>query len=291
MKDEIAQFQAKIQKLQEENKILNDNLKNFYLLNNMFSELLKLKDLEQIYLYISGCLQNHIPNSIVLYVSIDEQVNETKLECIEGINNNLLKRILSISGFNPIGKTYKLLPKHNDYFRAGKLVEFKGGLAEFSASEFPDMIAHSIEKLIGLYKIYTIGIVKDENLLAAIHFLTFSKQTITDSFFIETFVKQAGIILQKKIAENALFESEKYIRTILESEPECVKIIDRDGKLEYLNPAGIKMIEANSLEQVRGMPVLPMVTEAFRVSMENLISKTFAGVYSKLEYEAIGING
>lgn len=76
MKDEIAQFQDKIQTLQEENKILNDNLKNFYLLNNMFSELLKLKDLEQIYLYISGCLQNHIPNSIVLYVSIEDRLTK-----------------------------------------------------------------------------------------------------------------------------------------------------------------------------------------------------------------------
>jgi len=226
MIDEVAKYKEQIDKLEKENKFLKENQKKFNLLNDMFSEMLKIQDLGSIFKYVATSLQKYFANTIVLYVSINEQINETCLETVEGIENILMNKILSISGFNPVGKKYKLLPQHNDYFRSGKLVEFSGGLAEFSASEFPNFIARTIETLIGLYKIYTIGILKDESLLAAIHLLTFNKTVIDDNFFIETFVKQAGIIIQKKTAEIALLESEAKSRAILQALPDMIFIQD-----------------------------------------------------------------
>ncbi len=200
MMEEISKYKQQIEQLQNENKFLKENQEKFNLLNDLFSEMLNLQDLESIYKYIAVTLQKCFANTIVLYVSVNEQANDTRLEAVEGISNKFFNKILNLSGFNPIGKKFKLLPTHNEYFRAGKLVEFSGGLGEFSASEFPYLIAKSIENLIGLHKIYTIGILKDEHLFAAIHFLTFSKTVINDNNFIEAFVKRAGIILQKKIA-------------------------------------------------------------------------------------------
>jgi PAS domain S-box-containing protein len=180
------------------------NEEQFKLLNSLTSEMLLLQDLESTYKFIAKNLQNYNPNTLVLYVSIDESSQQTRLEAISGLDNNLLKKVIKISGFNPIGKTYQLTELHLSIFKSGNFVEFKGGLTEFSASEFPTFATNAIEKLIGLHKIYTIGINKDDELLAAIHFLTFNKQVISDGNFIEVFVKQAGLVLQKIINEKAL---------------------------------------------------------------------------------------
>ncbi|MFA6618298.1 MAG: ATP-binding protein [Candidatus Neomarinimicrobiota bacterium] len=174
------------------------------LLNNLTSEMLRLQSVESIYTFIAEHLQKNYPNTIVLVVSIDEAIKQSRLEVVAGLDNSLLRKAIRISGINPIGKTYKLNEIHNSYFKSGHFVEFNGGLTEFSASEFPIFVTNAFEKLIGLHKIYTIGINKDDELLAAIHFFTFNKQVITDDNFIEVFVKQAGLILQKKINEKAL---------------------------------------------------------------------------------------
>src|SRR5882672_8485310 len=50
----------------------------------------------------------------------------------------------------------------------------------------------------------------------------------------------------------ALRKSEARLRAIVEAEPECVKLLDAEGRLIEMNPAGLRMIEAESLEALRG---------------------------------------
>ena len=63
------------------------------------------------------------------------------------------------------------------------------------------MIARIVEKMIGINKIYTVGIKRNENLFAAVHFFTFNNSKIHDFQFINSIVRQAGIVILKKIVE------------------------------------------------------------------------------------------
>lgn len=49
------------------------------------------------------------------------------------------------------------------------------------------------------------------------------------------------------------------LKAILESEPECVKTVNANGELIDLNPAGLKMIGATSVEQISGTHLSMMV--------------------------------
>ncbi len=178
--------------------------KKFKLLNRLTSEMLLLPDIESIYKFIAENLQQHFPNSIVLDNSIDESKQLTRLEFVSGMDKSLLKKVIDITGFNPVGKTFKLTETHRNYFKSGNFIEFDGGVAAFSSSEIPAFVASALERLIGLHKIYTIGINSNDGLLAGIHIFTFNKQIISDGNFIEVFVKQAGLVLQKKMDEKVL---------------------------------------------------------------------------------------
>src|SRR5205814_2685842 len=46
----------------------------------------------------------------------------------------------------------------------------------------------------------------------------------------------------------SLRKSEARLRAIVETEPECVKVLDTQGNLVDMNPAGLRMIEADGLD-------------------------------------------
>jgi PAS domain S-box-containing protein len=59
-------------------------------------------------------------------------------------------------------------------------------------------------------------------------------------------------ITEEKRAAAALAESEAFARTVLESSPDCLKILGLDGTLEYLNHNGVCLLELNDCGAVVG---------------------------------------
>jgi PAS domain S-box-containing protein len=92
-------------------------------------------------------------------------------------------------------------------------------------------------------------------------------------------------------AEDALRDSEARLRTIIESEPECVKLLDEQGRLLDMNPAGLAMIQADSIAQVRGTEVALVIAPEHRAAFNDLQRRVFAGGSGTLEFEIVGLKG
>jgi two-component system cell cycle sensor histidine kinase/response regulator CckA len=98
-------------------------------------------------------------------------------------------------------------------------------------------------------------------------------------------------VTELKTAEKKLRESENFLKTIIETEPECVKLLACDGTLLMMNRAGLSMIEADSLEQVKGKSVYPLVAGEYRQAFQKLTDDVFLGNAGALEFEMVGIKG
>src|SRR5215210_2066675 len=98
-------------------------------------------------------------------------------------------------------------------------------------------------------------------------------------------------VTERKRAEEALARSENRLRTIIETEPECVKVLGMDGSLLEMNPAGLSMIEADSLEQVRGQPVYEYIAPEHRTDFVALTERVLHGGSGTLEFELVGLKG
>jgi PAS domain S-box-containing protein len=98
-------------------------------------------------------------------------------------------------------------------------------------------------------------------------------------------------ITGRKRAEAALRTSETRLRTIVESEPECVKIIDPDGELLEMNSAGLAMLEVDSVDAVNKHGLLNFVSSEYRDAFDALHRRVMAGESGTLEFEAVGIKG
>jgi PAS domain S-box-containing protein len=92
-------------------------------------------------------------------------------------------------------------------------------------------------------------------------------------------------------AERELRQSRTFLQTIIDTEPECVKLIAEDGSLLLMNRAGLDMIQAGSLEQVRGAAVGSLVAAGDRTPFAQLLAEVFQGKSGSLEFEMVGLKG
>lgn len=88
-----------------------------------------------------------------------------------------------------------------------------------------------------------------------------------------------------------LAESHARLRAILDNEPECVKLLAADGSLLEMNPAGLRMIEADTFDEVRDHCVYPLIVEEHRDAFRALNEKVLGGGSGTLEFEVVGLKG
>ncbi len=89
----------------------------------------------------------------------------------------------------------------------------------------------------------------------------------------------------------ALAASERRLRAIIQQEPECVKVVDARGALLEMNPAGLAMLEADSLAQARDTGLLQFLLPEHRNAFAALHRTVIAGGHGVLEFEVKGLRG
>jgi PAS domain S-box-containing protein len=86
-------------------------------------------------------------------------------------------------------------------------------------------------------------------------------------------------------------DTQERLRTIIDTEPDCVKQVDAEGRLLDMNPAGLAMIQAETIEQVRGLEIAQVIAPEYRAAFNDLHRRVFAGGSGTLEFEIIGLKG
>jgi len=99
------------------------------------------------------------------------------------------------------------------------------------------------------------------------------------------------LLAQLRQRDEALRESEQRLRAIFENEPECIKILDAQGRLIEMNPAGLAMIEVDSFEQVKGRSLLDLIVPEYRSSFLDLHARVLSGEAMQMSFEVIGLKG
>ena len=98
-------------------------------------------------------------------------------------------------------------------------------------------------------------------------------------------------ITERKLAEEAMSESKNRLAAIIEYEPECVKVVDPEGRLVEMNPAGLAMLEAESLSEAQQWPLLDYLLPQYRNAFEQLHQRVLRGESGSLEFEIQGRRG
>ncbi len=98
-------------------------------------------------------------------------------------------------------------------------------------------------------------------------------------------------ITEQKLSEIALRESEQHLHAIIDNEPECVKLIDPTGNLVEMNPAGLAMLETDTLEEAQRNTLISYVLPEWREQFIALHKKVMNGNNAQMEFEIEGLKG
>ncbi|TRZ55138.1 MAG: PAS domain S-box protein [Rhodocyclaceae bacterium] len=102
-------------------------------------------------------------------------------------------------------------------------------------------------------------------------------------------------LLDKEIEHQGMLdrlkENEYRLRAIIESEPECVKLQAADGTVLEINPAGLKLVDADRPEDVIGKTIYCVVAPEFIEMYRENMRRVFSGESVVYEFKAITLKG
>jgi PAS domain S-box-containing protein len=78
-------------------------------------------------------------------------------------------------------------------------------------------------------------------------------------------------ITERKNAEALIFESEQFNRGIFESSPDCVKVIDTDGRIIQMNSNGLCLLEIDDANSITGRAWCDLWPEETRADIRALL--------------------
>lgn len=97
--------------------------------------------------------------------------------------------------------------------------------------------------------------------------------------------------IERKKNELAVIESENRLRTILNTDPECIKLMGRNCELYEINKAGMEMIEIDDFETVKGKSILAVVEPSYQAQAARMVADAFEGKSGLMEFEMITLKG
>jgi PAS domain S-box-containing protein len=91
--------------------------------------------------------------------------------------------------------------------------------------------------------------------------------------------------------KNAELEATEQFRAIVETTPECVKIIAPDGTLLFMNTPGLAMVGATSPEDVTGRNVYDIIAAEDRDRFRAFNERICKGEKDSLQFDIVGLKG
>ncbi len=103
--------------------------------------------------------------------------------------------------------------------------------------------------------------------------------------------KVARDISERQRADRALRATEERFRAIVETTPECVKLVAADGTLLHMNVPGLQMVGAVRAEEVLGNSVYNFIAPEDRDKFRAFNEKICRGERGALEFDIVGLEG
>ena len=215
--------------------------------------------------------------------SFDGNSKTWQLKAVEGLGNKL-KKIIGLLGFEITQLKGEIL---NDFYNEpnfGKLITLELDLHKLTYGLIPVPIARAIERLLSITSIQTISFNHNDHLFGNISILSSENSQSINTEFIEAFISQMTVFLEKERVKHEVKENEKRYKLLSDKATEGI-LIHHHGQVIDANLAFDKMfgyqIDELKQQHVVNVFISPEYQDLARHHVENEYS---------LPYEVMGVN-
>lgn len=136
-----------------------------------------------------------------------------------------------------------------------------------------------------------------------INFKIFHKngQTIHINHICKPIFTKSGQYIGKRVVNRDVTETvlqaeklkknETWLKAIINNEPECIKIVDKNCNLVDMNSAGLAMLKVNNLEQIKGKHVCELLPPEFKDEFLKFHNKVINGENLTMEFQILQADG
>lgn len=100
-----------------------------------------------------------------------------------------------------------------------------------------------------------------------------------------TIAQLVAYAVVRKKNEEQIALSETRFKAIVENEPECVNIINQNGIIQEMNPAGLEIFSVASLDKIIGKSIIPLIEKRYQQPFKEFIKRVCQGEKSSMEFE------
>lgn len=270
----------------------NERLKQLYAaLSQCNQAIVRCKDKEELFPIICRDAVNFGGMKMAWIGMLDETSHLIKAVSYYGAGTDYLDNIIISddpthpSGQGPTGRAYHLdQPYWCQDFLQNPLTKpwhERGKKFEWGASA--SLPLHRNGQVVGVFTLYA----QEINAFDEAAQRLLEEMAIDISFALDSFERDTA----RKEMETALQKSQKHLLTIIENEPECVKLVDLKGKLIEMNPAGLRMLEVDTLEEAQQYTLASYILPQWRAPFIDLYKRVITGENAILEFEMQGLKG
>ncbi|TFG90205.1 MAG: PAS domain S-box protein, partial [Candidatus Atribacteria bacterium] len=220
---------------------INQYIRDLEFLSRKAQEFVESSPDDDIFQGIAQGLFEIIPDSLITVNSIDVPADTLTVKAVlpnryQQILRKYIGKDLQGFGFN-IGLLSEEQKKgFFSAIKAGKLVQVQENLFDIFFRQIPQDTCDKIKEGLGLgNSLYTIGLARHGIIFGNVSFSLRKGDGVINESIIETFIRQASIVLHRRYTYDALKVSETKYRGIVEDQTEFVTRFLPDGTLTYAN--------------------------------------------------------
>lgn len=160
-----------------------------------------------------------------------------------------IKKIISILGYDPLGKHWK-----HDPVRAAKIeketVTCFNSLSDISGDVIPKYVMESLEKFLDIKKSAIVKISNNEEILGDITLFFTKDQGAENKEILEIFAGQVFMYIKRLKAKKDIENSEARLRMLLKNAGEGILGIDLNGNHTFVNPQAAEILGFKEEEMI-----------------------------------------
>jgi PAS domain S-box-containing protein len=243
--------------------------RNLVFLSRTAMEFVELSPRSDIYKFIGKRLRELVGNSLVLVNSFDETTQCIQVRAFSGVRKEI-ESILKILGKSPIGKSFPINEEARAGLTTGSLVKVPGGLYVLSFEKIPKRICNTLEKLLDLGDIYTMGFTKEGKILGNAVIITRDKAGLEKGSLIETFIGQASVALQRRQLEEELKRYQEHLEELVEERTTNLKTANESLMREITER---KKVEQALIESESKLQEQKLALEQKNIALREVIAQ------------------
>jgi signal transduction histidine kinase len=212
--------------------------------------LVTLQPADDIYRFIARRLHWFVTDSYIGISSYDAEANQFHVRAVAGVDDRLgalLKRL----GLDPMEIRFQLQPTELEECRAAKLNRIEGGIPALMGLKLPRFVLQALELASAAGNVYAMPLYRQDQVLGQAIIVLRRGKSLTNPGVVETFVNQAAIALQRKLAEDEVARHRQHLEELVEERTRELKQAQADlVRKERL--AALGQVAGSVAHEIRG---------------------------------------